>query len=371
MNAPRTRVIVVGQTPPPYGGQAIMIQRLLEQTYEGVDLHHVRMGYSREMKEVGSFRLRKVAHLITLVFRVARARLRTKADVLYYPPAGPDLVPIYRDIVFLISVRWMFRRTIFHFEAGGLTEVLDSLNVFQRKLFLAAYGRPDVVIRLSERLPEDGKRLQAKQELIVPNAIPDLEHPLAGRRSAKIPTILFVGVVRRSKGVEVLLRAAGELKGKDLGFRLEIVGEPSSAVFVQEMQELVEEEGLDEVVHWRGLLIDADKDDAYAKTDIFCFPSFFESETTPIVLMEAMRAGLPIVSTTWRGIPDIVEDGVTGFLTPIEDPGSVARGLERLIIDPALRRRMGTAGRDAFEARFTLDHYRDGIQRAFDACADL
>lgn len=364
-------VIVVGQTPPPYGGQAIMIQRLLEQTYEGVELHHVRMAFSREMNEVGNFHVRKIGHLIALVLRIIARRLGTGARILYYPPAGPDRIPVYRDILVLICVRWMFDKTIFHFEAGGLTDIYESLNRVERALFRTAYRRPHVAIRLSDLLPEDGKRLDAVRELIVPNAIPDLDVPTIKRPRHDTPVILFVGVVRASKGVAVLLEAAGHLKERGISFKLDIVGEAATAEFEREAHGITIRYGIEDDVAWRGLLIDSQKDEAYERADIFCFPSFFESETTPIVVMEAMRAGLPVVSTHWRGIAEMVQDGTTGILVPIKDPIAVAGALERLISDEQLRLEMGAEGRRAYEERFTIDRYRDGIQRAFHACTDL
>ncbi len=362
-------VVVVGQTPPPYHGQAIMIQRLLEQSFEGFQLHHVRMGFSREMDEVGNFQLRKVGHLFSIISRVIWIRLRTGAVILYYPPASPQRVPFYRDLVLLMSFRWMFNKTIFRFEACGLTDMYSSLNRIEKLLFRAAYREPDVVIRLAKSLPEDGRRLGARREFIVPNAIPDLPRNVQ-RLTIAIPTILFVGVVRRSKGVEVLLRAAGQLRKRGIAFCLEFVGEAASLDFATEAKRIAIEEEIDDAVVWRGLLIGDEIEQAYSQADIFCFPTFVGSEAMPIVLMEAMRSSLPVVSTKWRAIPEMVRDDVTGILVPIQDPAAVADALEELLTDEDLRHKMGAEGRDLYEERFTMDHFRKGTQQALEACLE-
>ena len=72
-------------------------------------------------------------------------------------------------------------------------------------------------------------------------------------------------------------------------------------------------------------------------------------------LIEAMMAGLPVVATEVGGVPELVEDGVTGFLVPPRDPDALAEALQKLIANPELRRRMSQAGRKKALKEFTLD----------------
>jgi glycosyltransferase involved in cell wall biosynthesis len=79
--------------------------------------------------------------------------------------------------------------------------------------------------------------------------------------------------------------------------------------------------------------------------------------------MEALAAGMPIVTTRVGGIPDIVEEGSTGHLVAPEDAGALTRALEGLLADPARRREMGLASRAAAEARFDA---RENARRLFE-----
>jgi glycosyltransferase involved in cell wall biosynthesis len=72
----------------------------------------------------------------------------------------------------------------------------------------------------------------------------------------------------------------------------------------------------------------------------------------PVVLMEAMASGTPVVSTQVSGIPELVEDGVTGLLAPPGDAVALADCLERMLADPGLRRRLAIAGRGRVELEF-------------------
>src|SRR5690606_10050954 len=95
----KLHIPVAGQTPPPHHGQAIMIEKMLQGRYEGVVLHHVRMGFSETIEDVGGFRLRKVVELVRVIGRIVAGRLVHGARVLYYPPAGPSRLAMLRDMV--------------------------------------------------------------------------------------------------------------------------------------------------------------------------------------------------------------------------------------------------------------------------------
>ncbi|HNE79748.1 MAG TPA: hypothetical protein PKX39_04125, partial [Flavobacteriales bacterium] len=83
MPATPLRVLVVGQTPPPFGGQSVMIDAMLRGTYDRVRLFHVRLAFSEDMESVGKFALRKVWILLTTIVRIWIARLRYRTPVLY------------------------------------------------------------------------------------------------------------------------------------------------------------------------------------------------------------------------------------------------------------------------------------------------
>lgn len=363
------KVLVVGQTPPPHGGQAIMIERLVKSRLPGVALLHARMAFSSHLNEVGRFRWSKVAHLLALIVRIVHARVVHNVRILYYPPAGPDRVPMYRDWAILLSTRWLFAKTIFHFHAGGVSKLYDQLPSWQRWLFRRAYFHADAAVRISDLNPEDGKRLEARREYVVPNGIDD---PCPGLRlpraratvTANRPLrILFVGILRESKGLLVLIEACGRLAARGVPFRLEIMGAPDGDEFVARVKVRVTELKLDRQVHFLGVLVGTDKFAAYARSDVYCMPTFYECETFGVVFIEAMACGLPVVATNWRGIPSIVEESETGFLVEPHDVGAVADRLAVLAQDPQLRERMGAAGREKFLREYTWPRHADRMRR--------
>jgi glycosyltransferase involved in cell wall biosynthesis len=363
-------VVVVGQTPPPFGGQAIMIQRLLAGTYTNVKLLHVRMAFSRDLDSAGKFKPAKLFELVRVLVNIAMSRIVNRAQVLYYPPAGPNLVPVFRDMFLLGLTRWMFPRTVFHFHAGGVSQIYERLPALLRVLFRLAYSRPDVAIRVTGRAPQDAKLLRAKCEFVVPNGIEDCAASLVRPKKSgtRLVRILFVGVLREDKGVLVLIRACSLLREAGLQFHLVCVGTFESKEFRTAVMESVRVNGLSDYVEFPGVLVGDAKHKAYLTADIFCFPSFFEAETFGLVLVEALSFALPVVCTDWRGFPDVVDDHCALFV-PIRDHCSLAVQLKILMEDPERRREMGIAGRKRFLERFTAERFVIHMQDVFDHLA--
>jgi glycosyltransferase involved in cell wall biosynthesis len=345
-----------------------MIELLLGLDLGAFELSHVRMDFSREMAEVGRFRVRKIVELVRVISAILIARLRTGASVLYYPPSGPELFPILRDICILLGTRWAFRRTIFHFHAGGVMAYVGRLNFVLRSLANVAYRRPDLSIRTTNSAPEDGERCGSRLNTIVLNGVEDLStYAITPRESGKTcPRLLFVGVIREDKGVLVLVEAARQLMQRGHHFELMIVGSYEPLSFQDTVRSAIEACGLGERVLLPGVLSGRAKAQAFATSDIFCFPSFFSSETFGLVLAEAMSVRVPIVATRWRGIPDVVDEGVDGFLVPIQDAGALADRIEQLLLDDMLRWRMGEAGRAKFESRYTREAFGRQMHTAFE-----
>lgn len=360
------RVAVVGQVPPPVGGQAVMIAALLQQQYEQTILRHVEMRFSRTMLDMGTFRVIKILELAKVILRIVWVRARYRTNVLYYPPAGSQRLPMYRDFMILILTRWMFRLVIFHFHAGGLSDAYACLRWWEKSLFELAYRRPAVGIRTAPLAPPDAAFLEAERDIVVYNGLPDVapknHRTLAG---ASIYRILYVGVLKETKGIMELLQAASLLREARTQFEVRFVGEFDSGEFATRCIQFVERQGLQHQVLFLGPLFGRRKELEYQTAGVFCFPSYFESETSGLVLIEAMMHGLPTVASTWRGIPSLVVEEVTGLLVPPRDAEALAEKLRELMEDPRKREQLGRNARLRYEEMFTLDRFEKSMEKVF------
>lgn len=362
------KVLVVGQTPPPYGGQALMIHRLITSELESVEIVHVRMGFSSNMDEIGRFRLSKLLHLVSLIVQIVWHRIASGAQVLYYPPGGPQRAPMLRDIAILSATRWMFDKVIFHFHASGLAELYDRLPAWQRWLYRKACFGVDAAVRISELTPEDGRLIEAEREFIVPNGIDDpWGEPIVRLGGVVNPDrplrILYVGVLHEGKGVLPLIDACAELMQRGIPFQLELMGQPESDEFLARVKERIAAGRLQEHVAFLGVLDGADKWNAFKRADLLCHPTWYD--TVPVVILEAMAASLPVISTRHSGVPSLVEDGRTGRLVAPQDAAGLADALAELATDGSRRVAMGAAGRSRFERQFTISSHIERMRRVF------
>lgn len=368
----RRNVLVVGQTPPPMNGQSLMIQELLNGEYEGLALHHVRLNFSRSTEEIGAFQARKLLVLLKTLVDIVVGRFRSRAEILYFPPAGPTLNPVVRDIFLLNSTRWLFKRTVFHFHAAGLLEIYARLPWWLKPLFNRAYGNADVAIVTTKTNASGLADLNAKAVTVIPYGIEDLAAnylPPSFPDKDEIPEILFVGILCEGKGVLTLIQACSELRNNGFQFRVTCAGAFLSEAFKQEAETLVATSGLDQVVRFPGVLAGNEKLNAFRSADIFCFPTHYHAESFGVVLVEAMSFGLPVVTTRWRGIPDVVGESGGAFVVEPNRPDLVADKLRALLQNPELRTAMGQQSRRWFCDRYTLENYRAGMERAFEAAA--
>lgn len=169
------------------------------------------------------------------------------------------------------------------------------------------------------------------------------EHAEGGRR------LLYVGRLAATKGLPVLFEALAAMKSSHPRLVLTVVGDgPDRAA----LEGAVESRGMREMVRFVGYQSQAEVREHLRQTDVFALPSF--AEGVPVVLMEAMAAGVPVVGTRVGGASELVEDGVSGFLVPPGDAASLAGRLAELLCDVELRSRLGAAARAKVERDFDL-----------------
>lgn len=171
---------------------------------------------------------------------------------------------------------------------------------------------------------------------VLPNGINLKQfNPERGAPSAKT-RIAFVGHLGAHKGVKTLLVAMARLKHRN-DVVLSIIGQGPDETQFQNMSRAL---GIASNVHFLGRVAHQDMRAIYAETDILVLPSLWD-ENQPVSIMEAMASRIPVVASNKGGIPELIEDGITGFLFPAGDDKILAEVLEKLIASPDLRRTIG------------------------------
>jgi glycosyltransferase involved in cell wall biosynthesis len=169
-----------------------------------------------------------------------------------------------------------------------------------------------------------------------------------------------IGTVARlspQKALHVLLEALPAVIREVPEVRVLIVGDGSER---PRLEKLADRLGVASCVYFAGNRVDVP--DQLLAMDVFVLPSLFEG--LPLAILEAMAAGRPVVATAVDGVPEIVKDGVTGFLVSPGNPAQLARALVRLLRDPRTAARFGDAARQRAQD-FSTDAVVDRVLDAY------
>ncbi|PZR74164.1 MAG: hypothetical protein DLM73_08620 [Chthoniobacterales bacterium] len=213
---------------------------------------------------------------------------------------------------------------------------------------------------LRDRFPESAAKIHR-----VYNGV-DLSRYHPSDFGSGIPAIVSIGRLIEKKSFGDLIKACALLTLRRSDFGCEIIGEGplEGALRVQ-----ISEAGLEGFVKLIGPQTQAQIALRLAQATIFVLPCTREEgggmDNLPTVIMEAMAAGLPVISTPLAGVPEMVEPGGNGELVPEHDPAAICAAMERLISDPERARRLGDRGRQIAQEKFSIENSARQLQELF------
>ena len=174
--------------------------------------------------------------------------------------------------------------------------------------------------------------------------------------SSPIPSIMAVGRLIEKKGFTDLIRACEVVRKRGREFRCQIIGE---GPLEEPLRAQIDNGGWPGQVEIAGPRPQSEVRARLAGATLFVLPCIAESsgamDNLPTVIMEAMAAGLPVVSTQIGGIPEMVVENETGLLVSPNDPSALADAIEKLLVDPALAKKFGQAGCERVCALFSIE----------------
>ena len=220
-------------------------------------------------------------------------------------------------------------------------------------------GEADFVVAVSdwsrdllrETCPEAADRI-----VRIYNGIEPGDFALAEPRGNDVPRIVSIGRLIEFKGFHHLIGACEKLAARAVPFECVLVGD---GPWRDRLEAQVAAAGLEERVRFAGLLTLDEVKRTLHESDVFALGSIVDEigacDVLPTVILEAMATGLPVVSTTLAGVPEMVEEGVTGMLAEPGDERGLADALARVLGSAELRRSLGEAGRKRVVEHFSSD----------------
>ncbi len=358
---PVMKILILGQTPPPYGGQAINIEKMLQvlQRHQ-FNYRLIRLNFSDDISDMGRFSLKKAFRLLLIFLQLLWQLLIFRPDIVYYPPAGPLRTPIFRDMILLFPIRLFRFKIVFHFHAGGLSGAYNNFNPLIQFVYRFVYFKADYAICLSEQGKKDPEFLQSKKIYIIPSGVEDIGNRDVDKKNEQF-IVLFAGLCCESKGVLTFIEIIRSAKKTNPHIHGKILGKIFSAKEATSINAAVSE-GL---ISYEGIQKGEAKNTHFITAHAFLFPTFFESENFPTVIIEAFASGLPVVGSNWRGIADQVVNNNNGFLHELQDIQGMTSSIIELSKKDAHYWQLVENARSDFETKYTMGIFEDSIVTAF------
>jgi glycosyltransferase involved in cell wall biosynthesis len=226
----------------------------------------------------------------------------------------------------------------------------------------------DVLRSISSSVQEQLRRYAPDQPIVEFMAWTDISifWNAGSQNSRKQLKVIYVGILVPPKGVHHLINAFAYAIKQVPTSQLNIIGRPENPDYIQALKIQIEEHHLQEKVLFIPEIPQQKLCHEVAQSTVLVLPSL--SEGLGRVLVEAMAAGTPVIGTHVGGIPDIIQDGVTGFLVPPADEKALGRKIVYLLENPQEVLAMGQRGREFVQTYFSPEIYYQGYEKICQLC---
>ncbi len=271
----------------------------------------------------------------------------------------PDLVyvhlgsnaSLYREAIFILLGKLMRRRVVAHFHAGDIDEYYPGQMWLGRNFIRLALKACDSLIAVSNESARQLRGLTGRTKIfVIPNAIDTSAFGDADRTLTGPVKLLFVGAMGKLKGERDLVDAIAILKERGVDLRATFLGFGG-----ERLSKYCRERDVSALVEHVGPISLDDRIKFFAGADIFVLPTY--AEAMPVSVIEAMAAGLPVISTTVGGIPELIDDGVDGLLLTPGDVRQLAEHIGTLAADADRRAVLGRKARAKARQQMDMTEY--------------
>ncbi len=367
----RATILIVGPTPPPYMGPSVATKMIIESELKNqFALLHLDTADRRSLKNIGKLDFSNIYLAFVHMCKFLGYIIRFSPRIVYIPICQ-TIRGYLRDTFFIVFSKLFGARVIVHLRGGYFRKLYEKSNIFAQ--FIIKYSLKFVsrAIVLGESLRYIFEPLVPANRIeVVPNGIepygnlePNEKHMVSKNQNVRV---LFLSILARPKGFLDVVKAipevlqhfdrvtftfAGELYTK-WGERDELIG-------------LINRYELHKIVQLPGVVKGKKKRELLLSSDIFAFPTFYHAEGQPWAVIEAMAAGLPIITTDQGCIKEMVIDGKNGFIIEKHNPHQIAEKIIILLQNELLRKEMGRKSQEHFLKHYTKDKFIGKLGKVF------
>jgi glycosyltransferase involved in cell wall biosynthesis len=361
------KILFIMHLPPPVHGASIVgsyikNSKILNSSF---DSKYINLSASNKIDLVGKFSISKIFNSILTQFKILILIIKWKPDLCYLTPSS-DGRGFYRDFFLVQGLKLFNCNLLLHFHNKAPKKwISKKINRF----FLRIFFRKVKIILLGESLFfEKSPFIQLKDVYFCPNGVLSMyQNIIPSRNLSSVIRFLFLSNMMESKGVYLLLEACKILKDRNYEFKCDFVGGWKD-ISEFDFNKKADNFGLTTEVIAHGPKFNDDKLSFFDSADVFIFPTFYHGETFGLVLLEAMDASLPCISTDNGEIKNLIIDNITGFCVPQKSVQDLAEKMIWMIENPKERVSMGVQARKRFEEYYTVDVFENKLLEIFKDC---
>ncbi|KXK46475.1 MAG: group 1 glycosyl transferase [Bacteroidetes bacterium OLB10] len=282
---------------------------------------------------------------------------------LVYVPAGQTTVGYTRDAGYILIAKLFGRKVLTHLRGGYFLNWYNESGKTMKTFIRFVHRKVNGQIVLGNNLRKLFNWIVPEKDIyVIPNGG---NFPVNyNERNHEKTTVLFLGNYVRTKGVMEALYAAPLVYAQNKNVQFAFAGEWRDADVKTEFEKFVSEHPELPIIN-HGPVKGDRKFQILNDADIFVFPTYYRNEGHPWVTVEAMAAGLPVISTDHAAIPESVHDGVNGYLVEKRNISQLAEKIIILANDKALRNKMGAESRRIYLENLTEEKMVERMGNAF------
>jgi glycosyltransferase involved in cell wall biosynthesis len=339
---------------------------LLIKGLEQAKVRHsvVDAAFGGDVQKAGAFSVKRAFETLWVILEVW---LKLPFADVYYATLSTSIFGFIRDFTTGMVAKLLGKKVVFHLHGGGFEEFYCSQKPLVQSLVRVLYRRVDIVIVLGELLKEQfyclGESIDDKL-VVVPNGLTlGVEDPGEIKRLMSKPfEMLYMSSLMPSKGFKDVIDAVIELKNSNnMAVHLSLCGSFVTAatehgcqiVDESSLNDYLKEHNISDSVTYCGQVLGGEKEKRFREADVFLLPTAYPWEGQPLSIIEAMAYSLPVISCAHKGIPELVDDGATGYLTPKHSVSAISGVVAKMSDDPVNYKKMSIAARQKYQTSFT------------------
>lgn len=325
----KTKILFLVQLPPPVHGASAVNKSIQNSALinDKFSTKFINISPATGLADIGKIAPSKIIKILQIIFNVATSFHKFKPDLVYIT-LSPHGLAFYKDGLIAIALKLMGAKVVFHLHGKGIKKEARK-SWLKRQAYKLVFNKVHV-IHLSDKLFSDLEEVRDSSKSItaVANGIDHSDYTGHPPRN-NVLTFIYLSNLIRAKGADVLIRASALINEKHhANFRVKIIGSHSSDEYVAELKNLITPE-LSNTISISGPKYGREKALELCTSHIFVLPT--KNDCFPLSILEAMAAGLAIISTNEGAISDIVENEVTGDILALPSPEALAETMIKYI----------------------------------------